>query len=446
MLESLNMKYIFCSHSKITCLLLFLIVFYKAGAQNGKDKLVNSINAAQFEIWNRFVNKQNYILYDYTDSNGSVYIPTKTEVLKLIPNGLSYRTVIEDGAFYNGIYLDGLCERWKALKSDDAKQDAKNIARGLVKLAQVSKVPGFIARNVLPDGQSYYPASSDDQTFPWFYGLWKYIQSGIPESAEIDEIKNLIVDKATALYGYGWEIPCDPISFGIYGSFSKPNSKHLVRIPFINRIVYEITGDEKWNERYLASLSEIPPGEDDNRLSKLEQGIPYGEPGKNKYRFWLTASSQGALKELIEMEDNQVIKNSYINGLRQNALSAVEHLQEYVKFDNENNLTFKIDWRYLNDLWRPQENSKEAREVGFEQIYKSYESSPREKYEFTYMTEPLFAAWVIVLSGDKEIIKSVEPDIRQLLTHYNWSELYTAPFFVTQSIYYLGIKYIDGFN
>ena len=62
--------------------------------------------------------------------------------------------------------------------------EARNVANALVNLATASQVPGFIARNLLPDGKTYYPASSDDQTFPWFYGMWKYLKSGIPDKKE----------------------------------------------------------------------------------------------------------------------------------------------------------------------------------------------------------------------------------------------------------------------
>lgn len=400
-----------------------------------------SIEKAHTEIWRRFINKQNYILYDYSDSVGNVFIPTTEEVKKLIPNGLSYQTVIEDGAFYNGIYLDGLCERWKKMKTEEAAKDARLIAEGLIKLATVSKSPGFIARNILPDGITYYPASSDDQTFPWFYGMWKYLNSGIPNETEYNLIKQIIIEKATALQKHNWDIPCDPMTFGIYGSFSKVGNKHLVRIPFITRIVFELTNEGIWNKRYLQSLNEIPAGEKISRIELLSSGIPYGEPGNNNYNFWLSASSQAALKELSALEKDKKVKDAYVKALRLNALRAIHHMELYSNFDNTNKLTFKVDWRYLNDLWRAQSNSKEARVLGFEQIEKGYKISPRGPYEFQYMTEPLFAAWVIVMSQDEELIRSVQAPLRKMLVHYDWSKLYFSTFFICESIYYEGIKY-----
>lgn len=411
----------------------------KKGDNHPSNLVFESVERAHVEIWRRFVSKQN-ILYDYTDSFGNVFIPTIDETGKLMPNGLSYQTPIEDGAFYNGIYLDGLCERWKKLKTQKAKKEARAIAAGLIKLATVSDVPGFIARNVLPDGHTHYPASSDDQTFPWFYGMWKYLISGIPDEEESEKIKKLIVEKATALHGYNWDIPCDPLSFGTYGSFSGINYKHLVRIPFITRIVFEVTGDEAWNQRYLQSLKEIPAGEKDTRIDLLSQGIPYDGQGTRKYNFWLSASSQAALKELSSLEKDEAVKHAYLTALKLNALSAVRHMQMYSNFDNDNALTFQVNWRYLNDLWRPQTNSKEARLLGFEQVNLARKISPRAPYEFDFMTEPLFAAWVIVLSNDDELIRSVSPQLKNLLMHYDWSKLNTVTFFISELIYYEGLS------
>lgn len=158
--------------------LIFPVSSPKAAALHSieTDSISLSVEKAHQEIWKRFVNRQFTILYDYTDREGNVHIPTIEEVKGLIPNGLSYTTVIEDGAFYNGIYIDGLSERWKKIRTKQAADEARGIASGLITLATLSKVPGFIARNVLPDGKTYYPAKPGRPDFPLV--LW-YVE--IPE-------------------------------------------------------------------------------------------------------------------------------------------------------------------------------------------------------------------------------------------------------------------------
>lgn len=426
--------------------LIFPVAGPKAAALHSieTDSVSLSIEKAHREIWRRFVNRQFTILYDYTDREGNVHIPTVEEVKGLIPNGLSYTTVIEDGAFYNGIYIDGLCERWKKIRTKQAADEARGIASGLITLATLSQVPGFIARNVLPDGKTYYPASSDDQTFPWFYGMWKYLNSGIPDKNEAGEIKRLMIEKATALQKYNWDIPCDPIGFGYYGSFSKAGNKHLVRIPFVTRMMFELTGQQEWLSRYHSSLAEIPGGEKEKRIDLLAKGIQYGPPGDNRYNFWLSASSQAALQELLRLETDPKIKASFRDALRHNARKAIPHMRLYQYFDNAHKFTYDIDWRKLNIHWRAQQDCREARKLGLEQVEEGYKLSPANRYEYEYMTEPLFAAWVMVMSGDQKLIRDAMPDIKQLLTHYNWSVLHTAPFFIVESIYFEALKYEAG--
>ena len=42
---------------------------------------------------------------------------------------------------------------------------------GLLLLADLGGVRGFIARGAATDGRATYALGSNDQTMPWFYGL-----------------------------------------------------------------------------------------------------------------------------------------------------------------------------------------------------------------------------------------------------------------------------------
>ncbi len=54
--------------------------------------------------------------------------------------------------------------------------------------------------------------SQTDQTLPWFYGLWRYVKSGIPDDREKQEIVTKMVEVTRALEENGWRMPCDPPS------------------------------------------------------------------------------------------------------------------------------------------------------------------------------------------------------------------------------------------
>ncbi len=57
------------------------------------------------------------------------------------------------------------------------------------------------------------------------------------------------------------------------------------------------------------------------------------------------------------------------------------------------------------------------------------------------MREPLFAAWVVVLSHNVSLIRHTRAEIRRALTHYHWPTLYTATFFMAVNVYYEGLPY-----
>ncbi|SFZ85515.1 hypothetical protein SAMN02983003_2680 [Devosia enhydra] len=398
------------------------------------DAIATSVAAARSEIWGRFMNAETGILYDHTDAAGTVHLPTEADIAERRPNALSYQVPIEDGAFYNALLLLGQCARWQATGDADAAERAVRIARTLTRLGTVSAVPGFVARNLLMPSGAHYPCSSDDQVFPWILALWTFHQSGIPDPALRDAVGALLVDKITALEKRAWKIPSDPEDFQHYGAFLATRNAHVVRIPFVTRIAHVLTGDAIWLERYRDALAMTQPGKAAPTLALLERGAPYGPPGANSHRFWLSGSSQPALHWLARLEDDLEIRAAFERGLAANARAAVPHAERYGLFDNGDTRHFELDWRYLNAIWRPQTDAWDARQLAMQQVEWGYEVSPRGPYEFGLVTEPIFAAWVIVASGDRAFIKSQRRLIEAVLLHYDWSRLYTVPFVIVETI------------
>jgi hypothetical protein len=398
------------------------------------DHIARHIERARSEIWGRFMNADTGILYDHTDAKGTVYLPTSDDIAARRPNALSYQVPIEDGAFYNALLLLGQCARWRATGEDEAAERASRVAETLVTLGNASPVPGFVARNLLHASGAYYPCSSDDQVFPWMLALWTFHQSGIASPALADTIAAMLIDKITVLHDRAWRIPSDPEDFGHYGSFFATRNAHMVRIPFLTRIAFALTGDPLWRDRYHASLTATPPGRDGPTLELLARGYAYGPPGANSHRFWLSGSSQPALAWLAENEQDPRIRAAYASGLAANARAAVEHARRFDQFDNADQRHFELDWRYLNAIWRPQTDAWDARQLAMQQVEWGYQVSPRGPYEFSLVTEPLYAAWVIVASGDRAFIRSQRQLIEQALLHYDWTRLYTVPFVIVEAV------------
>ena len=104
------------------------------------------------------------LLLDYVGE-----IPTPEEIADLKPNAMGWWCPIENGSMFTGEWLPALMAEGPSRKSL-----VETCVRGLIKMSEVSDVPGFIARGTGTDGKSHHPCGSNDQTDPWFLGLCEY--------------------------------------------------------------------------------------------------------------------------------------------------------------------------------------------------------------------------------------------------------------------------------
>ena len=95
---------------------------------------------------------------------------------------------------FGGLYMEAAIHRWTITNQAEDREKARRIARGLMKLATVGQMKGFIARGLTADGSAHYACSSNDQTFPWLYGMWRYVRSEIPTEAEREQICAKIIE------------------------------------------------------------------------------------------------------------------------------------------------------------------------------------------------------------------------------------------------------------
>lgn len=412
-----------------------------------------SVERAHQEIWRRYVSPHG-TLFDYAALEGGVLLPTPEECQAGKPNALGWWAPIENGAFYGGLYLDALCNRCRTSKTDEAKQEARTVAAGLLKLAQVGETPGFVARGFATDGRAHYAASSSDQTFPWFYGLWRYATSGIPDAVERQRVAETLESVAEGLEANEWKMPCDQKDFGHFGhwtggfagtkgtlSGAEPQFDAAVRLLFVLRAVHQVTGNARWLESYRLRLAETPLGVQKTRMQICADGVQYVGPGEpprypESPPIWTSASSQAGLRALLEMEADADVRSQFQHGLDVNAAGAARFISKFRSYDNDNTLAFDINWRSLNASWKPQTEIAEAVRLATLQYRVWNKQSPRRVAEADGMRDPLFAAWIVALSGNPDLIAQSRSDIRAALTHYRWDRLFTCPFFMAECVYW----------
>ncbi len=412
---------------------------------------IASVEAAHREIWRRFVNGHG-LLHDYTALDGTVGLPSAEDCHDGRPNALGWWTPIENGAFYGGLYLDALCNRWRATHTAAAAAEARRVAEGLLKLAECGDTPGFVARGFAADGRGHYAASSSDQTYPWFYGLWRYARSGLPEARERDRVAAALERVALGLETNGWKMPCDRPGFGHFGhwtggfagtrgtlSGAEPQFDAAARFLFALRALHDLTGRARWLDLYRARLVEAPQGR--TRLQVCADGVRYVAPGEpprypESPPIWTSASSQAALRALIEMEDDPAARAQFRRGLDANAAAAAPFVGGFARYDNDNTLAFDADWRRLNASWTSQAEIGEAVKLATRQYRDWNRQSPRRVAEADAMRDPLFAAWIVALSGNPDRIARSREDIRGALTHYRWERLHTCLFFMAECVHW----------
>lgn len=398
---------------------------------------------AHREIWRRFIDRRFDVILHYSGLQGEVVLPDAADCEEARPNGMGWSSPIEDGPFFGGLYLDGLCNRWRLKKDQESGEKARRIAAGLMRLAGFSKTPGFVPRGIGADGKSFYPASSEDQVFPWFYGLWKYLATGLASPQERANIEAKLVETGRAISAYDWQVPCAITEYGFRGSFLRPTVHDAARLFFLLRAMAGLTGEKSWMEEYQVRLDEPVGKVPRPRREIFDEGLEFEAQPGGKSRVWTHSMSQAALRELTEVEEDPAVREIFRKALVVSARRAVPFLADAKKYSIENDLRFDIDWRFLNATWRPQTSCDEAIALGREQLPHWAEHNPRSPWEDEVMREPLFAAWMVLLANDPELNQAHSATISEMLRGYDWSGLFTASGFIAVNIAYEGARSLD---
>ncbi|MEP6670600.1 MAG: hypothetical protein ABJF10_15680 [Chthoniobacter sp.] len=352
---------------------------------------------------------------------------------------MSWSTPIEDGPLFGGLYLHGLCRRWQVRRDEEAAGKARRIAAGLMKLSELGATEGFIGRGVAADGSGHYPASSEDQMFPWVYGLCRYLGTELPSADERKRVVTKIVATVEAVEKNRWRVPCDPAGFGERGDLTRATVHDAVRLLFLLRTMHALTGEDRWLREFRARLEERVGKGNRTRLEVIEDGLDLGPSDKKDTFIWTNAMSQAALRVLVDEVEDDGVRAKLRRGLVAGARSAAPHLVRAHRWDNASTLRFDVDWRFLKASWKPQQSCAEAIALAREQLSLWAAHNPRSPYEDDTVREPLFAAWIVLLSGDAGLRAEYGPEIEAMLQRYDWSHLYTATFFVAVNVFYEGL-------
>jgi hypothetical protein len=391
-----------------------------------------AVEQAHGEIWRRFIDAHGVML-DFTDLDGTVNLPTPEECRAGKPNALGWFQPIENGAMFNGLYLDAAVHRWRATGEDADAAKARRLMEGLLLLNSISEVPGFVGRGVSTDGRSHFPMGSNDQTGPWIIGLWLYHQSGLATPAEAAKIKDHLVGTIGAIEALDWRMPAEP-PFGTRGSFQGFHFEEASRLLFTLRMMGRLTGEPRWEALYNAERQRRDP---ETGLTKAEicgRGMKYFYA---KTHNWTSCVAVAALRALWEIETDAALRALYADGLRASAALAAESLPLARQFDPADESPFSQDWRQaMMPLWMPQTTETEAVDLAQRQLREFIKISPRRQPECAHLREPVSAAWIITLCPDAEVVRPHLPEIHRVIGHYDYTRLYYSTFFWVESAWW----------
>ncbi len=394
--------------------------------------VASAAEQAHAEIWRRFIDRHG-VMIDFTDLDGSVSLPTPEECREGKPNALGWWAPIENGAMFNGLYMDAAVNRWQHTKRAEDAEKARRLMRGLLLLNSISDVRGFVGRGVSTDGRSHYPMGSNDQSSPWFLGLWRYLDSGLATDDERREIMKHVTETAEAIVAMKWAMPAEP-PFGKRGGFGGFTFDSAPRLIFVCKMMHALTGDAKWDAMYRAALAERGGEEKLSRLEVCERGMVFHYA---KYHSWTSCTCVGALRALWEMEKDNTVRAAFARGLQASADLAFKSLPMAQLFDNADKSHFEMDWRAsMLPLWKPQQTEQEAQDLAHAQLRAFMKVSPRRGKETEFVREPTSAAWIVTLAPDAAILKSRAADVERVIAHYDYSKLYYSTFFWVEAAWW----------
>ncbi|MGI6653346.1 MAG: hypothetical protein ACOX55_04455 [Christensenellales bacterium] len=416
-----------------------------------------SIQVAFQTLESRFINPETGLLFNYTNTDGTVQLPTEEECSLGKPNHLSWNCPLEDGAYYNGLYLDALVNRALYMNCLDAKRAAERTAKGLLSLLVCGPESGFIARGYIGKHKYHYRAGSNDQTFPWFYGLWRYARSSICIGDAKATCISSVEQVAMALHHREFKIPSDPPEMGDRGNYMLPNPADVAKLLFICRALYDLTSKDIWLERYNEYLKACPIGSNQTRFEILSRGAGF-EPYDGQSVFYCLADGEAmehvfgekkpiittqlftrsmvdiALRGLMDMTMGEPEWEVFRQALIGDAKHLLTHIPRYKGYISSQAPDFSDNWRVMNALWHPHNNMRETGVLAWRQMPLWFRECPRFPYENAFVREPLYAGYVVALCGTEEIPDAKEA-LSSMLTYYHWDTLYTSTFYVALLIH-----------
>ncbi len=230
-----------------------------------------------------------------------------------------YGAGMGDCALICGTALSGLVDRFEVLRDDETRRDAAKVARGVLNLAKLHGVKGFVARGLCADdARTICSLSSRDQFTHWVHGLWRYVNSPMADPALVEEYRVLVADVArfmearvTAERDWNFGLAdggMDPRGIcTMWGPKLQPHEQ--ARLPMIYLAAYLATSDAHWRDLYENCIDEA-----------LDKTLPIAGKNRNKIACSMPCYSlyqaNVSLELIYSYETNAVRRTKIFDSMR----------------------------------------------------------------------------------------------------------------------------------
>lgn len=382
-------------------------------------------------VFRRFIRMPYGHLLDYCDTDGSTGIPTPEECRACIPNPMGWWTPIENGAFFGGMYLYALLQGYAQEPAVETAESIRILVKGMKLLQDVGQTEGFIARGVATDGISHYPCSSEDQVFPWILGMYAYYKSTLCTFQE--DIRNRLLRELDAYWPRDPERPRVVVSECVErGRFNCRDWRAVGCMLYCYRIRAELTGSKADEEEYRLIRDGRPEGSLYSRAEIISHGFASDMVRTTALiQFWIDISFHLAMREMVSLDKEK--GDLYAAGCVLNGVTALPFAEDMLRYDNASG-GFSTDWHGISHMAIP--FSGDRREAVSNALKEcsvwQKEIVPHREMEHKILGNALFALWIALTCGQKEIEKAAAAFITAHLDDVDWDSLTLCYAFVAE--------------
>ncbi|OHD64010.1 MAG: hypothetical protein A2096_01760 [Spirochaetes bacterium GWF1_41_5] len=349
--------------------------------------------------------------------NKNLPSPEMIKTGKPLPYG--HGTGMSDTALMGGEFLGNFSIIYNKTENKVIGEWAKKIFAGLVYLAETAKAKGFIMRGphpLYPD--AYYIDSSGDQHWMWLFGMYFYYHSKPASEKDKTKIAELVNDFILRLEKNNWLLLVENDSIPAVKGNPGPLKSKEASVHYLSALAaaHSLTGSEKWGTMYEEACRE--KNSERTVFMQTKDLCPRSPYSGQEMNLLLVLSHYDKNPERKIMYDNMRIR------MAKTALVAVypdDLVKGHAPEINENEkaecgkylkLDGAADWRKrLNPelLYRtgPWGKSEETKSWGIH-------------HNYAIVRWPLIMFEIALKSGDREMIKQVSQEVRDLIQTIDW--------------------------